>query len=92
MNYKIIYEKRFFDDIKEIIEYIKKDKPQSAAKFKKDLKNKIENLSHFPFKYRKSIYFDDESIRDLIFKGYIIPYKITDTQIIILGITKYKPF
>jgi len=92
MNYKIVYEKRFFDDMKTILNFIKNDKPQSAYEFKKDLKHKIENLTLFPYKYRKSIYFNDESIRDLIFKGYIIPYKITQNQIIVLGITKYKPF
>ncbi|AZV45893.1 plasmid stabilization protein [Nautilia sp. PV-1] len=92
MNYKIVYEKHFFDDMKTILNFIKKDKPQSAYEFKKELKNKIENLTLFPYKYRKSIYFNDDSIRDLIFKGYIIPYKITKSEIIILGITKYKPF
>lgn len=45
-----------------------------------------------PLKCRKSIYFDDENIRDLIFKGYVIPYKIDidKKQITIIGINKYK--
>lgn len=44
-----------------------------------------------PFKYRKSIYFNDNNIRDLIFKGYVVPYKIdtVKNQIIIIGINKY---
>jgi len=44
------------------------------------------------YKYRKSIYFDDENIRDFIFKGYILPYKIDklNDTLTILGITKYK--
>ena len=44
-----------------------------------------------PFKYRKSIYFNDNNIRDLIFKGYVVPYKIdtAKNQIIIIGINKY---
>jgi plasmid stabilization system protein ParE len=92
MSYKIVYEKRFYNDIKEIIYFIKKDKPKSAENFKKNLKSKIEDLQNFPYKYRKSIFFDDENIRDLIYKGYIIPYKITENEIIILGITKYRPF
>jgi len=45
-----------------------------------------------PFKFRQSIYFEDESIRDLIFKGYTVAYKIEESEarIIILGIIKYQ--
>jgi len=45
-----------------------------------------------PFKFRKSIYFDDENIRDLVFKGYAIPYKIDKIKdmITIIGINKYQ--
>jgi hypothetical protein len=41
--------------------------------------------------YRKSIYFDDNNIRDMIHKGYIVAYKIDTARqnIIILGINKY---
>ena len=45
-----------------------------------------------PHKFRKSIYFNDENIRDYIFKGYVIPYFI-DTKhekIVLLGIVKYR--
>ncbi len=45
-----------------------------------------------PFKFRQSIYFEDESIRDLIFKGYTVAYKIEENRdrIIIIGIKKYQ--
>jgi len=45
-----------------------------------------------PFKFRQSIYFEDENIRDLIFKGYTVVYKVdTEKEIItIVGIKKYK--
>ncbi|EAJ4425079.1 TPA: type II toxin-antitoxin system RelE/ParE family toxin, partial [Campylobacter jejuni] len=41
-------------------------------------------------KNRKSLSFDNENIRDLIFKGYIIPYLIdkSKNEIVILGIYK----
>lgn len=43
-----------------------------------------------PYKFRQSNSFEDENIRDFIFKGYIIPYKINTQKdkIIILGIYK----
>ena len=31
-----------------------------------------------PYACRKSIFFDREDIRDLVFKGYIIVYKVDD--------------
>jgi len=43
-------------------------------------------------KFRPSIYFDDEAVRDFIFKGYVIPYLI-DTykdKIVLLSIIKYR--
>ena len=45
-----------------------------------------------PYANRKSIFFDREDIRDLIFKGYIIVYKInTENQTIdVFGFTKYE--
>ncbi|MBM0704514.1 type II toxin-antitoxin system RelE/ParE family toxin, partial [Campylobacter jejuni] len=48
------------------------------------------NLSFMPYKNRKSLSFDNENIRDLIFKGYIIPYLIdkSKNEIVILGIYK----
>ena len=63
-----------------------------ANKFKIELKAKIEDLENMPYKFRKSYYFNDEKIRDLIFKGYVIPYKIDtiNETITIIGIKKYQ--
>ena len=45
-----------------------------------------------PFANRKSIFFDPEDIRDLVFKGYIIVYKIDKNKKVIdvFGFTKYE--
>lgn len=40
----------------------------------------LEKIYPMPLKCRKSIYFDDDNIRDLIFKGYVIPYKVDKTK------------
>ena len=73
---KIIESQKFNKRLQEITNYIKKDKQSAAIKFAKNLKQHIKNLSQFPYKYRKSIYFEDESIRDMTFMGYTIVYKI----------------
>ncbi|EAL2490596.1 type II toxin-antitoxin system RelE/ParE family toxin, partial [Campylobacter jejuni] len=50
----------------------------------------LKKLDFMPYKFRKSLAFDDENVRDFIFKGYVIPYKIDKEKdlIIILGIYK----
>ena len=65
---------------------IKKDKPSAAIKFTKDLKMQINNIPNMPYKYRPSNYHNDESVRDMTFKGYTIIYKIYNDYIKIVEI------
>ena len=71
-----------------ILEYIAKDKFSASKKFRNDLFRQIKNLPNFPYKFRTSIYFDDENIRDMIFLGYTIVYEVDleNDVIIILNI------
>jgi plasmid stabilization system protein ParE len=82
----------YLDTLKDILAYIAKDKKSAAVQFKKELRQKIQDLKDFPFMYRVSIYFEDEYIRDLMHKGYTVPYEVDlENKIItIIGITKYK--
>lgn len=43
------------------VEYIARDKPIAARKFKKGVLTAIQSLMEMPFKNRKSIYFNDEN-------------------------------
>ena len=45
-----------------------------------------------PFKFRKSFYFEDENVRDMIFKGYTLPYlvDIEKDTLVLLDIFKWK--
>jgi len=74
----------------QILDYIAQDKLNSAIKFNRNLQNQINKLVYFPYKFRKSFYYDNENIRDLIFKGYTIPYLIDkkNNKIVILDIFK----
>lgn len=87
---KIAYDKNFADKFKVIWDYIAKDSQNTANKFKRELKLDIEHIPHFPYKYRKSIWFNNENNRDLIFKGYTIPYYIDKETIVILDIFKWN--
>ena len=90
MNVKL--SAKFLEDLSDQIEYISQDKPVAALKFKADLFKLFESLPSMPFKNRKSIYFKDESIRDLIFKGYTITYEVDKEKdlITVFGFTKYQ--
>ena len=84
----IEYKPKFERELKIIFDFIAKDSLSRAREFRNELIAKIERTAQTPFICRKSINFNDESIRDLIFKGYVIPYLIDDEVIYILGIYK----
>jgi len=88
---KILYEEQFKIALKDIVLYIKKDNPSASLNFKKELKRKIENIPNNPKIYRASIYYDNNTYRDLVFKGYTIIYKIDkgEDRILILDIFKW---
>ncbi len=73
-----------------ILKYISQDKKSAARKFESELNHKIKDLLEFPLKYRKSIYFEDERYRDLIYQGFTIIYKIEADKIYILDIFKWQ--
>ena len=79
--------KRFDEELEDIILYISKDSPKRALDFYDELMLKIENILTNPYIHKKRKN-DNEKIRELIFKGYTIPFYIDDTndKIIILGI------
>ena len=82
----IKYKPKFERELKTIFDFIAKDSLSRAREFRNKLIAKIECTAQTPFICRKSINFDDESIRDLIFKSYVIPYAIEDDVIYVLGI------
>jgi len=82
----------FGDKLDDQVEYIAKDKPAAARKFKREVIRLIKGIPKMPYANRKSIFFDREDIRDLVFKGYVIVYKINteNKSIDVFGFTKYE--
>jgi plasmid stabilization system protein ParE len=87
---KIVFKDTFLNRLEYQIDYISLDSPTRARKFKNDLLTRIKEIPKNPYRYRKSIYFDLEEIRDLIFKGYTIVFRISNNQIEIFGFLKYQ--
>jgi len=73
---KIIYTPLSKQNLLQIKQFIAKDKKIASEKFMARLKLAIENIINSPYKYRKSFYYQDENIRDMIFGGYSIIYRI----------------
>jgi len=89
---KISFSDGFVSALLNQVDYIAKDKPAAARKFKNDLlKNISSDLKH-PFHFRKSIYFEDELIRDYIFKGYTVVFRIHLEQqtLVVFGFIKHQ--
>lgn len=82
----------FIHSFNAIWDYIAIDSKNRANKFKHGLKAKIEALPDMPYMYRQSIYFEDKAVHDLIFKGYVIVYRVDEVKerITVIGIVKYQ--
>ncbi|MFK5975494.1 MAG: type II toxin-antitoxin system RelE/ParE family toxin [Sulfurovum sp.] len=84
--------KLFEKSLDDIVDYIASNSLNRAIAFTRELESKLNNLTDMPYMFRKSIYFDDEDIRDFIFKGYVIPYLVDEIadKLVLLGIVKYR--
>jgi len=89
---KLKFKSTFTDRLSRQVRYISHDSPFRARRFKDNLIKHIKKIPRNPYSYRKSIYFEDNTIRDLIFKGYCITFRINEKEnsIEIFGFTKYQ--
>ena len=78
---------RFDDELLVILDFIALDSSDRALLFYDELIQKLNNIPHNPFIYRKREGADNNT-RELIFKGYTIPIYIQkeEEKILILGI------
>jgi plasmid stabilization system protein ParE len=79
---KIIYSPQFEREAMVAYEFIAKDKRKAAKEFLAKIKAHIETLTDNPRKGR----LNDEGNRELMHKGYTVPYLIDGDNIVILGI------
>lgn len=71
---KIKYAPKFSKDVDNIINFIALDSVERALGFYNDLMAEIQKVGYMPY----SLILHDESVRDLIFKGYVIPFRIDE--------------
>ena len=65
---------RFEEELEHIIDFIALDSVAKAFDFYDELINNLQNIPFRPYSYRKRLNSNDENLRELIFKGYTIPF------------------
>jgi len=86
----ILTSKLYEKQLKDILELLAKTDYKATKNFKMYLDTIILNMPSKEKKYKKSIYFDNENIKDIEFQGCTIIFYVdnSNNSYIILGITK----
>ena len=87
---KIVFKESFLSRLEKQVDYIAQDSPARARKFKNELLSRIKEIPDNPYRYRRSIYFNENNIRDMIFKGYTVVFRIKENRIEVFGFVKYQ--
>lgn len=89
---KVEFLPSFIAKLQFVLERIAEDKKNAAHTFRRDILRECQSLSEFPYRCRRSIHYHDDMIRDLVFKGWTVIYKITDEGIKVFALTKYEEY
>jgi len=78
------------EQLKAILKPVLEHNPQNAKSFKLYLDTIIINMPSKAKKYKKSIFFENEDIRDIEHQGYTIPFYMDEINAtyVVLGIVK----
>jgi addiction module RelE/StbE family toxin len=80
MVYKITWAPRALEDLKEIVRYIRRDKPEAAQRFGEKLIARAESLSILPERGRVIRRFSNPAIREVFLGPYRIAYRIQEKR------------
>ena len=73
---QILKTPRYSEELDVILNFIAEGSLSQAIIFLDSLNSTVHSLVDFPYKCRQSTKSDDDNVRDLVFKGYVIPYRI----------------
>ena len=85
---RVIKSPRFEEEVEIIIDFTFEDSPNRALRFYEELLNKLEAIPSNPYRFRKRSKIKEKNIREVIFKGYTVPFYIDTVHnvIVVLGI------
>jgi hypothetical protein len=87
---QILSSSLFDEQLQEILITLEKEEANSAKSFKLYLDAIILNMQTKIAKYKPSIFFEDDRVKDIENQGYIIPFYCDETEeaYVLLGIIK----
>lgn len=86
----IVFTENFEIRLKAILDFIALHSVSRAVLFHDELYTKIAKIPQMPYSFRKNQLLNDENVRDMIYKGYVVVFKIVPESIIILSIYKHN--
>jgi len=86
---KIVTTKLFEQQLEKILELIIEQDATAAKNFKSYLDTIILNIPSKEKKYKKSLYFDNDNIKDVYFQGCVVVFHVDKErdEYLIMGIT-----
>lgn len=87
---KIDLKRSFKKRLADHVAFIAKDSPNRARLFKNELIDRIKQTPEHPYLHRPSIWFDDDNIRDLIYQGHTVIYRIKEDLIEVFGFVSHQ--
>lgn len=87
---RVVLEESFLDRLERQLDFIAIDSPVRSKKFGSALMKAEREIPSNPFLYRKSIYFDDPNIRDMVFRGYTAMFRVKKDAIEVFGLVNQQ--
>lgn len=83
---RLVLEESFTVRFERQLEFIALDSPVRAQKFGAAMMKAIREVKRRPYLYRQSVFYDHPDVRDLVFKGYTIVFRIKGDSIEVFGL------
>ena len=83
---KLLWTQEAIDQLVEIDLFISIDDPSAAENFIQKIRTESEKIVTMPYMGRVVPEFGEDSIREIIFRGYRIVYRIVDDKVYILTV------
>jgi len=87
---KIVYKETFVKRLEKQLKYLSDNSPKSAKKLKTELIKRIKEIPENPYLFRKSIYFENDLIRDMFTKAILLCLELMRIKLKYLDLRDFK--
>jgi plasmid stabilization system protein ParE len=89
---ELVFSDESLNDLRAIRDFIALDFTERADDFIAQMLSQIESAIDNPFRFRKSIYVEDDRYRDMVFRGYTIVIRVDETVVIVLAVFRARNY